>query len=108
MPDQVCDRGSVLTRPAAHLLMIQLQFAAQAVECLRGFNCVQILTLDVFDQRDLQQPFVWDLLNHGWHLGHSGDFGGAPAAFTGHQLIPFRLPPDDKRLDNSIGANGLR
>src|ERR1022692_882408 len=106
--DQPCDCRSVLARPAAHFFVIQLQFAAQAVERLCGFDRVQILPLNIFDQRDLQQPLIGDVLNYSGYPGHASDLGGAPAAFTGNELIPFRPPPDDERLYDTIGADGLR
>src|ERR1019366_6154820 len=106
-PDQVCDGRSVLARAAAHLFLIQLQFAAQAVERLCGFDRVQILPLNILDQRDLQQLLIGDFLNDCGYPGHASDFGGSPAAFTGNELIPFRPPPDDERLYDTVGANGL-
>ena len=38
----------------------------------------------------------------------SRKLGGAPAAFTGHQLVAVAALADYQRLDDSVGADGLR
>src|SRR5579862_2183243 len=106
--DQVGYCGPILPSPAANLVVTQLQLPAQAVECLRCFNRVQILALDVFDECNFEQPFIGYLLNHHWNSTDSGNSGSAPPAFAGHQLIPLAVAAYNQWLDNAISTDRLR
>ena len=77
----------------------------------RFFDRVQILALDVFDQRHLEQR----LLLAGRHVAHddrhaqeAGELCGAPAAFAGDDLKSIADLADHDRLDDAVGADRLR
>ncbi len=74
-----------------------------------GFDGIQVLALDVLDQRDFQQLRIRDILDdYDGNFGNLGELGGTPAALARDDLIGLAVPPDDQRLDDSVGANGSR
>src|SRR5262249_30790968 len=68
---------------------------------------VQILSLNVLDQRDFEEPIVGDLLDDDWYGFKAGKLSSSPAPFAGDKLVAATARPDDDWLDDSIGANGV-
>ncbi len=76
-------------------------------EGLGGFDGVEVLALDVLDQRDFQEPVIGDVLDDDRDVREAGEFRGAPAALSRDQLESVTDAADDERLDDSVGPNGL-
>ena len=77
----------------------------------RFVDRVQILALDVFDQRHFEQRLLraWrDVAHHDRHAQQPGDFRGTPAAFAGDDLESIADLAHDDRLDDAVGADRLR
>ena len=55
-----------------------------------GFDGVQVLALDVLDQRQLQHLRIGDFLNHHRNFGQSSQLGRSPAALAGDNLVMHR------------------
>src|ERR1043165_7098636 len=55
---------------------------------LRFFDRVQILALNVFNQRNLDETVVRNFLYDDWHSRNSCQFGRPPPSLTGDQFIP--------------------
>jgi len=50
--------GAILASPFGDCFLCQSRLVHQAFECSRGFNGVQIFTLDVFNERHFQGEIV--------------------------------------------------
>ena len=50
---------------------------------------IEIFALDVFDERNFQQPVVGEVLDDHRNFGQARQSSGPPAAFAGNQLISF-------------------
>src|ERR1017187_855928 len=107
-PEEVDDGGAIFTGALSNLIGVEEEFAAQAVKGNGGFDGVQILALDVLDQGDFEQTVVGDFADNNRHRLIASQFGGTPTALTGDQLIACTRPADHQRLDNAVGADGLR
>jgi len=105
--NEVEDRRAILAGAVADLLGGEIQFLAQAVEGDGGFDSVEVLALDILDERDLEKAIVGDVPDDYGHAIQASEFGGAPAAFSSDQLIPPAYFPDDDRLNDSVSSNGL-
>jgi hypothetical protein len=82
--------------------MAEAKVFIQAVKRMGDFDGVEILPLNVLDERDFHQPVISELLNDDWHLGKIRDTGCAPSALSGHKLIVIMVPPDHNRLDDAV------
>ena len=77
---------------------------------------VQILALQVLDERHGERRLIRELAHHHGHGGEPGEPRGAPAAFAGDDLVALRVraglrrrhDSDDQRLQHALLANGLR
>src|SRR3989442_15965543 len=82
---QVRDRAAILPRSLPNLLVAEVQLFGQALESDRRLDRVQVLTLDVLDERDLKQPVIRHFLDDDRHALETCEPGGAPAAFSGYK-----------------------
>ena len=71
--------------------MRQLEFVDQAIERARLFERIQVLALDVLDERDRDGGFVRNAADDGRNVGEPRDLRGAPAALAGDDLVALRL-----------------
>jgi hypothetical protein len=111
------DGGAVLAHLGRNLFVSHLKFFREPLICRRGFNRIQILALDVFDQRHFEEfPLVASRngFDHDGDFRQMGALRGAPAALAGDDLIA--LAPggfgldlvDDDRLNHAVGLNRAR
>ena len=70
-----------------------------------GLDRVQIFTLNVLDQRQLQHLRIGDILNDHRNFREPGELGGAPSALAGDDLVAVSDVPDDQRLNDAVGTN---
>src|SRR4029077_14202040 len=73
-----------------------------------GFNGIEILALDVLDQRHLQGQFVGDLPDYRGHFGESGSLRRAPAPLAGDQLKASTHRANHERLNDAAGFDRPR
>ena len=74
---------------------------------LRLFDRVQILALDILDQRDLKRLGIVELADDDGNLVEPGALRGTPAALAGDDLIALAVRPDDDRLDQPARCDRL-
>ena len=89
----------------------QVELVGEAAIGERFFDRVQILALDVFDQRHLEQRLLLarrDVADDDRNAQQAGELRGAPAAFAGDDLEAIADLADDDRLDDAVGADRLR
>ncbi len=101
---------------AAHffgnLFLGELELRGQLVVGPRFFNRVEVFTLQVFDQSDLECFLVADLPNDGGNGRQPCFARGAPPAFPGNQLITASVSraaqrPYQQRLDHAALLDGI-
>ena len=85
-PHVVGDRRAVLADAGGDGLLRQVEFVGQAPVGLRFLDRIQILALDVFDQRDLEHLVVGDVAIDDGDLEQAGALRGAPPALAGDDL----------------------
>jgi hypothetical protein len=74
-------------RAASHHLRRHLKLGDQAIKRPRRLNRVQILALNVLNQRHLEREFIPNFPNDRRHLGESRQLRGPPSALSGDQFV---------------------
>ena len=69
------------------LFLRQVKLVGQPAVRVRFFDRVEVLALDVLDQRDRQQPVVWNVADDDRDLEQAGALRGAPAPFARDDLV---------------------
>ena len=103
----VRDRRAVLADRRRDLFLRQLEFVGEPAIGERFVDRVQILALDVLDERHLEQRLLLparDVADDDRHAQEAGPLRGAPAALAGDDLKPVADRADDDRLDDAVGA----
>ena len=73
------------------------------------FNRVQILPLNVLNQRELQQAIAIHRPNKRGNLRQASQPRGAPTSFPGNNPVSIIVVPiDNDRLQDSVNTDGLR
>ena len=82
----------------------------QPTVAIRLFDCIEVLPLNVLDERELQRLPIVKRANDDRHLMQLGALCGTPASFAGDDLITLacRFRPHQDRLHNAVLANGRR
>ena len=99
-PDVVGDRRAILADGGRDRFLRQLQFVGQPPVRLRFFDRIQIVALDVLDERDLQQLIVGDLADDDGDLEQAGALRRAPAAFAGDDLVAVADAADERSAES--------
>src|SRR5215813_3663207 len=107
-PQGIGDAGSFFPDPASDLLLGYTELLDQTSECVGLLDGVQLLALDVFDQRHLQHVLVSDGLDDAWNLLQAGSLRGPPAPLPGNDLEPLTLSSDHQRLNDPARLYGGR
>ena len=80
----------------------QAEFAREPRKGFRLFDRIEILALEVLDERELEDVLVGRLADDDRRIGDLAALRGAPAAFAGDDLEFVGPPPDDERLDDAV------
>ncbi|MNM93953.1 hypothetical protein D3C81_1063410 [compost metagenome] len=88
---QVRHRAARTADRLGGLFVRELEFADQPHDALRFLKRVQVLTLDVLDQRHRGGGLVGHVLHEHRHLVQARNLRGAEAAFAGDDLVAVRL-----------------
>jgi len=70
-----------------YLLLGEVEFLLQAGEGVGLLNRVEILALDILDQRHGNGGLIGDIPHQGGHLVEASHLGGAPATFPGDDFV---------------------
>ena len=68
-------------------LMCHPEFIDQALDTQSLLQWIQVLPLDIFDQRHRQCRFIGYGANQSRHLGKSGQLGCTPSSFAGNDFV---------------------
>ena len=95
--------------------MRHLELADEAVQRARLFQGIQILALDIFDQRHRHGGFIVDTADQRRNFVQARHLRGTPAALTSDDFVTARLSrltfvdrPHDDRLHQPLRADGVR
>src|SRR5207253_4097002 len=105
---RVRDRRPLLADARREFLLRQPVLLDQALVRLRLLDRVEVLALDVLDQRDLERLVVGDLANHHGQLTQPRLLRRPPSALAGDEHVPVAVPSDDQGQQHSLAADGLR
>ena len=105
---QIRDRRALLADAVRDFLLSQPQVVDEGLESKRRLQRVQLLALDVLDQRDLEKLIVADVAYQSRDLEQAGTLRSTPAALTDDQLVftIFDRAYDD-RLDDALSLQRL-
>ena len=104
----VGDSRSALGNAVRHLILLQVKLCQKALVCQRFFNRIQVLSLDVLDQRDLHDLLLGQLLDNDRNFLDTGLLRCTPTPLTGDDLIIIVSLLDQKRLQYAKLLNGFR
>ena len=106
-PHAIGDRRAALADFLRDILLPQAEFLGQPREGQRFFDRVQVLALQVLDERELQHLLVGRRADNGRRLQQADLARRAPAALPGDELILAIPLPHDERLDDAVLADGI-
>ena len=101
-PHVVGDRRPILADRFGDLFLGQAELVAEAAIGVRFFDRIQILALDVLDERRGQQLVVGNVADDDRHLEEAGALRRAPAALAGDDLVAVLRLAHDDRLDHAV------
>ena len=110
-PQEVRDRRAILPHRGRDVFLRQLEFVGEAAVGERLFDRVQVLALDVLDERHLEERLLLprrDVAHDDRDAEQAGALRGAPAALARDDLEAVADLADDDRLDDAVGLDGLR
>lgn len=83
----VADGGACLADAEGDVVLRHVEFSRQAAVGAGLFHRVEVLALDILDDRQLQGLAVVDVAHHHRDGGQAGQLGGAETPLAGDQLI---------------------
>ena len=106
--DGIRDGAAIFPGSPPDLFVTYVEFARHPLERHAKLNRIQILALNVLDQRDLEQPVVRDLLHHHRYFAHPGNSRGTPPALPRHKLKTVPLLPHHEWLNDPVLPDRVR
>jgi hypothetical protein len=103
----VGDGRSILTNPFAQVVLTDMKLFDQMLEGLRFLDRVEVLPLQVFDERDFKSLSPFRLFHQYRNFSESGLLSGSPATFPYNQFITLVGPSDEEGFENPFLSNGL-
>jgi hypothetical protein len=89
-----------------HLLLRQFKLFLQAQQRVGFLERVEILALDVLDQRHRDRAVIGDIFDDDRDAVETCHLAGTPTPFTGDDLVTTGRPgPDDDRLHHPLSPN---
>ena len=104
-PERVGDARPVPADALADLLLRQPELLDEPSIALGLLERVEVRSLEVLDQRQLEGLGRRDVADHGGDLVQSRELRGPPAALTGDEAVVGPVPPHEDRLDDALGPN---
>jgi hypothetical protein len=93
---------AALANLLSDVFLPQPEFSCQPGERHGLFDRIQVLTLKIFNQRQLQDVLVGGFADDDRGFSKPNPARSPPAAFPGDQLVFVSAAADDQRLDNSM------
>src|SRR5260370_238611 len=106
-PRGVTNCCSILSGFCCNLFLRQMKFIRQTFVGPRLFDRIEVLALNIFDQRYLECRLVANLTDDRGNAAQAGSLRRAPSTFAGEKLISRSDAPQYQRLDDSTPLDGL-
>ncbi len=104
----VCNGCSISADASSDFFLRQSQSFYKLLICLRFLDRIEILTMNVLDEREFEHTLIGDVTDDRWDLQQSGHLGCPPSAFPSNQLIAKAATSDDNRLYETMSSDGVR
>ena len=101
-------RRPALGYALCHLVLFEMELIQKPLVGQRFLYGIQVLSLNIFDQRDLHNLQIGIILDDHRYFFQARQLGRPPAPLTGNDLIEAVLFLYDQRLDNSKLFDGIR
>ena len=91
-----------------HLFVREGEFLDQPLQGARLIRGVELLTLDILDERDRQRLLIVEFANDRWNLRESGELSSPESALARDHFELVRetgYRPNDERLNEAGGFN---
>ena len=99
---RVCHGRPAFPDTSGDIFLTQGEFFHQPLIRLRFLDRVQVLSLDILNQRDFHGFLIREFPYDHRNFFQSGCFGGSPPSFTGNNLVTVILFLNDERLNNPV------
>src|SRR5713226_2103652 len=96
--DGVRNSGSVFAGAVGNILLSELEIGHQAFKCPRLLEGIEILALNILNQRDLECLRLRHLADDRGNAREPGPLRRTPAAFAGNELVAGPVGAQDERL----------
>ena len=90
------------------MLLREIELVGEPLEGVRLFHGVQVLALEVLDERHLERELFGNLPHDDRNARQRRPLRGAPPAFASDQLVAKADSAHDKRLNDSARADRAR
>jgi len=101
-PEGVGDGDAAFADAGGDIFLAEVELVDQLLVALGFLDGVEVLPLEILDQREFERGGVVGFADEDGDLGEAGELGGAPAAFAGNQLERIAATPDDEGLDDAL------
>jgi hypothetical protein len=104
--EEVGDGGAVFTEAAGQFVLGEAELFHEVLVGGGPVDGVKVFALDVFNQGELGLGERVHVADDGREIGEAGEFGGAPTAFAGDELVlAVGGGADQDGLDQAIGLD---
>jgi len=97
--------ASLFAEPLGQFFLGQAQDNEKSLVGLGFFDGVEILTLDVFREREFKQPVVRNIPDHDRDLHQARSLGRHQPAFACHELVSAIRRAHQNRLEHAVGPD---
>lgn len=101
----VGDRGATSGHFVGDLFLGEAELFDHELVGLRFFDRAQVVSLNILDQGQFEHVLIGNVLDDGRDLVDGCTLAGAPAPFSGDDLVTGLRGPDDDRLEDTLFTN---
>jgi len=91
----------------SHLLLRQMEIVGQLLKGVRLLDGIEVLALEIFDQRHLERGFFGHVADNDRYAAHLRSLCRSPTALARNQLIATSYSSHHEWLHDSAGPDGL-
>ena len=107
-PERVGHRRSGPADPRRDLVLAEPELVDQLPVGLGGLERIEVLALEVLDERELELVAIGELADDGRDPLQAGRLGGAEATLAGDELVAIDRLGDEDRLEHAVLGDALR
>ena len=96
------DGGARTTDLPRDLVLGQAELLVELAERVGLLDRIEVLALDVLDERQLELLAIGQLADHGWNALEAGEAGRPDATLAGHDPVAVERFRDEDRLEDAV------